>query len=437
MTDASSSSTPPAAPEEGAPRWKVIGPGLVVAATGVGAADLVATLVAGAKFGYTLLWVAVLGAVIKVVLVEGAGRYSLATGRTIFEGWRSLGRWTTWYFAPYIVVWGLVYGATAMSSSALPIVALFPGLSLRWVAVVTGLVGLALVWFGTYAGFEKIIAGLVGVMFVVVVGAAVLTLPNLGEVVLGLRPIFPDDSIVNVLGIAGGVGGTITLAAYGYWLREKGWATPRFMKVMRLDNGVAYAVTGIFVVSMLIVGAELLYSANIALQTGDQALVQLSGVLEDRYGAVFGKVFLIGFWASSFSSLIGVWSGVSLMFADFVGNLRDLPSGHPDTRTGGKYFRGYMLWLTFPPMLLLLLDRPVGLILAYGVLGAFFMPFLAVTLLVLLNKRREGALPHSDVPQQWRNKWLSNSLMALCAVLFAVLALNELRGVLSPYVPFL
>ena len=36
----------------------------------------------------------VLGAVIKVVLVEGAGRYSLATGQTIFEGWRSLGRWT-------------------------------------------------------------------------------------------------------------------------------------------------------------------------------------------------------------------------------------------------------------------------------------------------------------------------------------------------------
>ena len=31
------------------PRWRFVGPGLVVAATGVGAADLVATLVAGAK----------------------------------------------------------------------------------------------------------------------------------------------------------------------------------------------------------------------------------------------------------------------------------------------------------------------------------------------------------------------------------------------------
>ena len=416
------------------PRWKVIGPGLVVAATGVGAADLVATLVAGAKFGYTLLWVAVLGSIIKVVLVEGAGRYSLATGRTIFEGWRSLGRWTTWYFAPYIVIWGLVYGATAMSSSALPLVALFPDLSLRWTAVAIGLAGLTLVWFGTYAAFEKVMAALVGIMFVAVVGAALVATPNLGEIALGLRPVFPDDSVVNVLAIAGGVGGTITLAAYGYWLREKGWSTPAFMRVMRIDNGVAYTVTGIFVVAMLIVGAELYHSVGIAAETGDQALVQLSDILDDRYGEVFGKLFLLGFFASSFSSLIGVWSGVSLMFADYVGNLRDLPSGHPDTRTGGRYFRGYMLWLTFPPMLLLLLDEPVGLILTYGVLGALFMPFLAITLLVLLNKRRAGALPHSDVPPEWRNGWLSNGFMALCAVLFIALAVNEIRETLAPYV---
>ena len=305
--------------------------------------------------------------------------------------------------------------------------ALFPDLSLRWTAVASGLIGLALVWFGSYAVFEKVIAGFVGAMFVAVVGAAVLTLPNLGEIALGLRPIFPDDSIFNVLSIAGGVGGTITLAAYGYWLREKGWSTPRFMRVMRLDNSVAYAVTGIFVVAMLVVGAELLYSANLALASGDQALVQLSGILRERYGSVFGYLFLIGFWAASFSSLIGVWSGVSLMFADFWGNLRGLPGGHPDTRTGGRYFRAYMLWLTFPPMLLLLLDKPIGLILAYGTLGAVFMPFLAVTLLVLLNRRGDGDMPGAAVPSEWRNGWLSNSLLSLCALLFAALAVNELR----------
>ena len=411
-------------------RWKVVGPGLVVAATGVGAADLVATLVAGSRFGYTLLWVVVLGTLMKLVLVEGAGRFSLASGRTIFEGWRSIGAWTTWYFAPYIIVWGFVYGATAMSSSALPVVTLFPGLDLKIVAVCSGLIGLALVWFGSYGVFEKVMVGLVGLMFVAVVGAAVRTVPNLGEIVLGLRPIIPDGGVLYLLGIAGGVGGTITLAAYGYWLREKGWTTPRFMRVMRIDNGVAYAVTGLFVVCTLIMGAELLYSADIALSAGDKGLVDLSDVLKDRYGEGYHVVFLVGFWAASVSSLIGVWSGVSLMFADFVGNLRGLPAGHPDTRTGGRLFRAYLLWLTFPPMLLLLLDQPVGLIIAYGVLGALFMPFLAVTLLFLLNRPVDG------VPAEWRNGWLSNSLLMICAALFVALAVNEVRNVTAPHVPF-
>ena len=69
----------------GAPaKWKIVGPGLVVAATGVGAADMVATLVAGSRYGYGLLWAVVLGVILKIILVEGAGRFTLATGRTIF-----------------------------------------------------------------------------------------------------------------------------------------------------------------------------------------------------------------------------------------------------------------------------------------------------------------------------------------------------------------
>ena len=85
----------------GAPaKWKIVGPGLVVAATGVGAADMVATLVAGSRYGYGLLWAVILGVILKIILVEGSGRFTLATGRTIFEGWRSLGRSTRWSTGP-------------------------------------------------------------------------------------------------------------------------------------------------------------------------------------------------------------------------------------------------------------------------------------------------------------------------------------------------
>ncbi len=382
-----------------APRWKIIGPGLVVAATGVGAGDLVATLAAGSQYGYSLLWAVVVGVILKIVLVEGAGRYTLATGYTIFEGWRKLGRWTTWYFGPYIIVWGFVYGATAMSSTALPLAALFPQISLTVWAVIMGLAGFLMVWFNAYATFEKITAALIATMFITVVGLAIIATPNIPDMLRGLVPMIPEGGLVYTLALAGGVGGTITLAAYGYWLREKGWVTPKWMKVMRIDNTMAYVLTGVFVLSMLIVGAEVVQAAGVSVGAGDEGLVDLSDVLNDRYGDVIGTAFLVGFWAASFSSIIGVWNGVSLMFADFWGNMRGIESGHPSTRVGGKYFKFYLVWLTFPPMLLLLLGRPIGLILTYGVLGALFMPFLAITLLGLLNgKRVPKSLPTDCIP---------------------------------------
>ena len=417
------------APAHGS-RWRLIGPGIVAAATGVGAGDLVATLVAGSMFGYALLWAAVAGTLLKISLAEAVGRWALASGRTIFDGWSSLGpglfgsrlNWASVYFGVYVVIWGFVYGATAMTASALPLAALLDGtamaLDLKAWAMVCGMVGLFLVWFNRYPVFEKLMTGLVAVMFVTVVGLAFIVAPDLPALARGLIPTLPAGSAFYTLGLIGGVGGTITLAAYGYWIGEKGWRGPAWMKVMRLDNRVGYAVTGIFVVSMLIVGAELLHASGVALARGDRGLLDLDEVLRERFGDVVGIMFLVGFFAASFSSLIGVWHGVSLMFADFWAHVRGRAEDASARGEGSPAFRGYLLWLTFPPMALLFMDRPFGLIVAYGALGALFMPFLALTLIWLLNSSR--------TPVEWRSRWLSNGMLAAGGLLFCVLAGQEL-----------
>jgi Mn2+/Fe2+ NRAMP family transporter len=192
---------------------------------------------------------------------------------------------------------------------------------------------------------------------------------------------------------------------------------------MRIDNTAAYVLTGVFVISMLIVGAEVVRAAGGSVSGGDAGLLDLYEVLRAEYGDVVSTGFLVGFWAAAFSSLIGVWNGVSLMFADFWGNIRGLDSDHPDTREGGPYFKFYVLWLTFPPMVLFALDRPIGLILAYGVLGSLFMPFLAVTLLGLLNGRR--------IPKEWANRLHTNIALAVCALIFIVLGVSQLWSAIS------
>lgn len=406
-----------------------IGPGIMAAATGVGAGDLVATMVAGSRYGYALLWAVVVGAVFKLALGEATGRWHLSSGRTILSGWQTLGRWVLVYFGAYAVVWGFVYGATAMSSSALPLNALFPALPVRYWGMICGVVGLALVWFGRYAVLEKLMTVLVGVMFVTVVGTAVLVAPHLGKIASGFVPTLPDGSMVYALGLIGGVGGTITMAAYGYWTLAKGWRSSKWLPMMRLDNAVGYTTTGIFVVAMLIVGGELLRGQQVV--SGDEGLLVLGDTLAADYGHWARIPFLIGFFAVSFTSLIGVWNGVSLLFGDWWRTWR-LPADAPEEsvatyqRKAGRRsgaFRGYMLWLTFPPMVLLFLDKPFGVTVAYGALGALFMPFLAGTLLFLLNSKQ--------MPGHSRSGWLSNALLALCVALFAYLAYDEIAGLFS------
>ena len=86
---------------------KYIGPGFVVAATGVGAGDLIAASVAGARYGTIILWAALLGGFLKFVLNEGIARWQLATGSTLLEGWiTKLPRIISLYF--YIVSHALV-----------------------------------------------------------------------------------------------------------------------------------------------------------------------------------------------------------------------------------------------------------------------------------------------------------------------------------------
>lgn len=401
----------------------------MAAATGVGAGDLVATMVAGSRYGYTLLWAVIVGTVFKLALAEAVGRWHLTSGQTILSGWRTLGKWVLVYFGAYAVVWGFVYGATAMSASALPLNALFPGLSVRYWAILTGLLGFLLVWFGRYAVIEKIMTVFVGIMFVTVVGTAVLVAPNLLDAGAGFVPRLPAGSFVYALGLIGGVGGTITMAAYGYWTMAKGWRSSRWLSMMRLDNAVGYVATGIFVVAMLIVGAELLLGQEIV--SGDKGLLMLGDTLAADYGQWARIPFLIGFFAVAFTSLLGVWNGVSLLFADWWRTFR-IPKGVEDTaadydsKAGERStaYRGYVLWLTFPPMALLFLDKPFQVTVAYGVLGALFMPFLAGTLLVLLNSRRR-------LDAEGRSRWLSNGLLTVCLVMFAYLGIDEIIGLLS------
>ena len=403
------------------PEWSLIGPGLLVAATGVGAGDLAAGLVAGSEYGLNFVWAVLVGIVLKFALNEGVGRYHLATDRTIVEGIHSLGRWASGFFGGYSLLWGFVYGAAASSSCALAANALFPAIPFWVYVVVHPIAGAILVLANRYELFEDIITAFIALMVVTVVGSAILVLPQLGDIIATGIPALPEGSTIYALGLIGGTGGTITMASYGYWLSEKEWSGPRYIPVMRRDAASAYIITGIFVIALIVMSAALLYGTS-ATVSGEDGLLTLAANLGNQLHPALRYAFLIGFWAASFTSVLGTWHGVSYLFADFVGEFTGGPTEETKLRETNAY-TFYVLWLTFPPMLLYFLGQPVFIIIVYGALGAVFMPFLAISLLILLNSDR--------VDPKNRNGVVFNSLLVVSALLFIALLLNEFSSLVS------
>jgi len=404
-------------------KLKQVGPGLVVAATGVGTADLITSIVIGTSFGMTFVWAIIVGSILKYYLNEGVGRWYLATGRTMLDGWHSLGKWATGYFGVYSIIWGFVYGAAAASTAGMAMHAMFPIMPLWAWAIIHSVGGFLLIFSGRYLLFERVMTVLIGIMFITIIGTAVLFLPSFGDFAGGFVPTIPDGSFMMMIGLIGGVGGTITMASYGYWLAEKNWKGKEWIPTMRIDAKVAYTLTAIFTLAGLVIGAEFLGGTGVSIRD-DQGLLHLADLLGEEFGTPMRWMFLVAFWSAAYTSLLGVWNGVPYLFADFIKTIRKKkgPGKQIVSETEPAY-RFYLAWLTFPPMILFYFGKPVELIIIYGALGSLFMPFLAISLLLLLNSK--------TVAQELRNKLGANIVLVGCLIMFAYLGVNELIKILT------
>ena len=399
---------------------KKTGPGIIVAATGLGAGDIVAASAAGAQAGTVLLWAVVFGGLLKYGLTEGIGRWQLATGTTLLEGWiEKLPKFFSWYFMVYMFLWTFMVAAAMMAACGLAAYAFFPALSVTQWGIIHALLALVIVWFGAYKVLETAMKFFIGLMFLTVLYCAIRVMPDIRIIASGMFiPRVPEFGMAYVLSVIGGVGGSITIMSYGYWMREAGWKGKEIMSTMRWDLGIAYGLTALFGVAIIIVSAgvqpEVVSGNNMALAVADQ-LVPVMGET--------GKwVFLFGFWGAVFSSMIGVWHGVPFLFANFFIHYRK-HTHRIETRgsiSKSWAYRAYLVYLAILPMTLLRLERPVWIVIIYTITGAFFMPLLAALLLYMNNSRLwlESAA----------NTWVSKSLLIACMLVFGYLLVVQVQG---------
>ena len=406
---------------------KLAGPGLVVAATGIGSGDVVSATVGGARYGVVLLWAIAAGAFFKFVLSEGIARWQLATGTTALEGWADhLPSWVKWFFATYLIIWTVFVSAALTNACGVGIANLTGGaISQPWGAVAHSLIGFAFVWLGGYGNFEKLMKLLVGVMAFSILVCAALTLHDPVPAAQGLLiPTIPSGSGTYVLSLIGGVGGSITMLSYNYWMREEKMRGAGFLSYVRGDIAIAYLFTALFGISIMLIASDALFAPGATLRN-NEAVPRMAAALGALLGDFGRYAFSAGFWAAVFASLLGVWQSVPYLYADFYGILKQMPSEQrlEVVKVTSTPYRLALVFITLVPLPFAFTGQPIAIIVLYTIVGSLFVPFLAATLLYLNNRVKwTEPVPH--------NSWTTNALLIAILALFAVVGAQEVVGAL-------
>ena len=375
-----------------------------------------------------LLWAIVVGAFFKYVLNEGIARWQLATGSTVLEGWAEhLPPWVKFSFGVYLVVWTVALTAALTNATGLGIANLTGGrISQPWGAVLHSLFGCLFVLLGGYGGFEKLVKTLVGVMGFSILVCSGLTFQDPVGVLRGtFIPTIPAGAGLYVLSIIGGIGGSITMLSYNYWMREEEISGAEQLGYVRGDIAVAYLFTAMFGMAIMMTANQAFYTAGVTI-TDAQAVSKMAEML----GAIIGPfgvwAYSVGFWAAVFASLLSVWQSVPYLYADFYSIIKKLS---PDERrhatmvTSAPY-RFALMFVSLVPLPFAFTGRPLTVIVIYTIVGSLFVPFLAATLLYLNNRVKWSA----PVP---RNNWPTNALLVVILLLFAIVGFDEARKALG------
>ena len=280
---------------------KYFGPSTFVTAAFIGPGTLTVCTISGATHGYTLIWVLVFATLTTIILQEMAARLGLITQHGLGEAIRKE------YNNPLIrllsiglvflaiIIGNAAYEAGNISGSVLGLNGLL-GVSNLW-PVFVGAISFGILLIGKFRVIERILIGLVMVMSLVFIITAVITQPDLTDIVNGLFPKVNAQNQLSVLALVG-----TTVVPYNLFLHasliQTKWKHPDQLNDLRKENTVAIILGGLISVAIVITSAATLFGRGV------DSVLEMAVQLEPVLGS-WAKYFLgVGLFASGISSAI-------------------------------------------------------------------------------------------------------------------------------------
>ncbi|MEP1229533.1 MAG: Nramp family divalent metal transporter [Litorimonas sp.] len=369
-------------------RLKDIGPGALIAAAFIGPGTVTACTVAGAQFGYALLWALVFATLATIALQEMAARLGIVTQKGLGQVLRetlsqSHLKW------PLFIIIGLAlfigncaYEGGNLSGAALGVGSIFGDSALIFKLSIIGISAIAtlLVLRGNYKIIERLLLSLVMLMAISFLLAFFMVKPDVTAMLKGLfTPSIPDGSLFILIGLIG-----TTIVPYNIFLHASAvkdkWHNPNDLKAARADTAIAIGLGGLITILIAATAASFALEQIAKGQTVD---IKNAGDMAQQFTPLYGQfsayILAVGLFAAGLTSSITAPFATAYAITEIMG-IKDGVRSKP--------FKVISLIVIASGALIALTGiKPIQIILAAQFANGLLLPIVAAFLLFAMNRK--------------------------------------------------
>jgi NRAMP (natural resistance-associated macrophage protein)-like metal ion transporter len=358
-----------------------LGPGIITANVDNDAGGITTYSVAGAQFGYTLIWTLIPITAALVVIQEMVARMGVVTGKTLADMIReNFGVKITFYLMVFLLL-GDIGNTVAEFAGLAASMELF-GVS-KYISVPIGAI---MVWFlvvkGTYRFVEKIFL-FACTIFVIYIFSAFLAHPQWGEVFKEtVTPTFnfKPNYLMMIIGIVG-----TTIAPWMQFYMQSA-VVDKNIKIeqyaaSRLDVIVGCIMVSVVAFFIIVACGATLYKHGISINSAADAAKALEP-LAGKYASLFFAIGLAN--ASLFAASI-----LPLATAYCVCEGMGWESGvDHDFKTAPQFMWIYTGLIVIGALIIMIPNAPlIAIMLITQVINGIMLPFVLIFMLILINKK--------------------------------------------------
>ena len=395
---------------------KKIGPGAMVAAAFIGPGTVTTATIAGSSYGYTLLWAIGFSVVATIVLQEMALRLGLIGRMGIGQAVRFkikqpiIKALASILIITAVLVGNAAYEAGNISGAVIGFDRYFQSWSFNPLVVVIAVLAFGLLYLGRYKLIEQFLVGLVALMGLIFIVAAIAVKPDISQLIQGLfQPSIPQGAGLVVVGLIG-----TTVVPYNLFLLASSvqhrWNHLEDLKTARWDTVLSVLLGGIITMSIMIAAAAAFETVQIKVNSAADLALGWTALMGDWAEYILA----LGFLAAGLSSAITAPLAAAYATAEILGWSKDM-----------KAFKFKMIWagVLFVGVLFSSLGyKPTSIILLAHIANGLLLPIIAGFLWWVMQDK---SIMKGQQNKRWQN--------ILAGLVITITILLGFKGLLSAF----